>query len=67
MYVSLECELQTADIANANATEEDKLIALINQSGEGFDPSQYVIRVCMCIHVHAYMMVLQSIVATEVL
>ena len=38
-----------ADIANANATEEEKLKAVISQSGEGFDPSQYVYMCYTCI------------------
>ena len=32
--------LQTADLVNANATEEEKVKAMISQSGEGYDPSQ---------------------------
>ena len=32
--------LQTADLANAMATEEDKVKAMISQSVEGYDPSQ---------------------------
>ena len=34
------CALQTADLASANATEEDKVMAMISQSGEGYEPSQ---------------------------
>ena len=32
---------QTADLVNADASEEEKVRAMIKQSGEGFDPSQY--------------------------
>ena len=30
------------DLANADASEEDKLKAMMKQSGEDWDPSQYV-------------------------
>ena len=33
---------QTADLVNADASEEEKVLAMIKQAGEGFDPSQYV-------------------------
>ena len=32
--------LQTADLANADASEADKLTAVMHQSTEGYDPSQ---------------------------
>ena len=31
---------QVADLANADASEEDKLKAMMKQSGEDWDPSQ---------------------------
>jgi len=34
--------IQTADLVNADASEEEKVLAMIKQAGEGFDPSQYV-------------------------
>ena len=34
---------QTGDLANADATEEEKMMAMMSQSGEGFEPSQYVL------------------------
>lgn len=33
---------QTADLASANASEEDKVKAMMNQSSKDFDPSRYV-------------------------
>jgi len=33
---------QMTDLATANATEEEKLKAMMSQSGEGFDPSKCV-------------------------
>ena len=35
---------QTADLAGANATEEEKVLAMISQAGQGFDPSQYALQ-----------------------
>lgn len=37
---ALWCVLQTADLVNANATEEEKVKAMISQSAEGYDSSQ---------------------------
>ncbi len=34
--------LQVGDLSLADATEEEKLMAMMSQAGEGFDPSQYV-------------------------
>ncbi len=47
------CALQVADLSAADASEEDKLMAMMSQSGVGFDPSQYVtlrtfIHTCSC-------------------
>ena len=33
---------QVADLASANASEEDKIAAMMNQAGEEWDPSLYV-------------------------
>ena len=32
--------IQVADLANADATEEEKILAAISQSGDGFDPAK---------------------------
>ena len=32
---------QTADLASANASEEDKVAAMMNQSSKDYDPSRY--------------------------
>jgi hypothetical protein len=34
--------LQVADLASANASEEDKIAAMMSQSGEDWDPASYV-------------------------
>lgn len=34
------CGLQTADLANANATEEAKVKAMMSQSADLYNPSQ---------------------------
>ncbi|XP_065065876.1 E3 ubiquitin-protein ligase RBBP6-like [Rhopilema esculentum] len=43
--VSLAKLSQTGDLANANASEEDKITAMMQQSGESFQPDQYANKV----------------------
>eukprot|EP00112_Aurelia_sp_Birch-Aquarium-sp1_P009443 Seg2073.1 transcript_id=Seg2073.1/GoldUCD/mRNA.D3Y31 product="E3 ubiquitin-protein ligase RBBP6" protein_id=Seg2073.1/GoldUCD/D3Y31 len=43
--VSLEKLSQTGDLANANASEVDKIAAMMHQSGEQFQPDQYVSKI----------------------
>lgn len=35
-------DVQTGDLASANASEEDKVKAMMNQSSKDYDPSRYV-------------------------
>lgn len=43
--------LQTADLASANASEEEKVRAMMNQSSKDYDPSRYIKPIGTCVPV----------------